>query len=825
MNSKILKSQAISYVIICCIILLMICVWPMGIISRNNVSKSDEILSAESEACNDEHIIAQVFVSEGTKLKSVDVYVCNEFGGNDIHFTLYDATLTPIYTKTMRVKENWKAPGFIHLPISLDVDRGGAYICSVSGGEEDLIVGLEDHLTTTNPSVYAITYDGMEDPEHNIIIRYNYAIGFTWWQIIIVDLILLAAGAGLIVIVKRLFTAKDCDKEILVHSVIRWVFNPIAAIITIWLLWMVYPAKLFSDKVINFVFWDLGIIIAAILAFYEINYKRVTTPKIMLAEYIKANFQNWLIAIAIANVLWYCFEYMNGFYDIHHAYACRRVLIWVMITVIATFNKKELCNIPNLIWGVLSIPALYLYAKPYIGAGEEELLYNLNAKVLYFGGFIVIYIVLTVIKLCQKKMNCAKVRWSVVVPTIIFLVGICALANTREWPGYMTAIFVILSFRLGTSDKAEKWLMNVCDGILLNFMMMLVFSLLHRPYYGYIYHRYNMCYFTVTMTATHLTLSLAAAGVKLYIKSRECENIRQLLPWIILFGTVANYMVFTMSRTGYLAVIVMAVVAVVIIAVLWGVKGKRFYGACVNIMVLVCSTIVLFPAVFTINRIIPAVNDDPVIYDYEPCMVTIYKGTPPDYEYYMDLPRFIDVFLSKVFGIGDAAVSIEEDIWYKTINQNEEKYLYASAGDDAMDEIAEIEEENEDLSNGRMDIYRSYISQSNMWGHDTMGAILDDGEVAAHAHSIYLQVIYDHGLIFGIYFALYLCYMWLVSVIALTKRKDPKDYFILVMVILTGFMTAGVVEWIFHPCNPFTMAVVMVMSEMCFNRIEANKGE
>ena len=99
-----------------------------------------------------------------------------------------------------------------------------------------------------------------------------------------------------------------------------------------------------------------------------------------------------------------------------------------------------------------------------------------------------------------------------------------------------------------------------------------------------------------------------------------------------------------------------------------------------------------------------------------------------------------------------------------------------------------------------------------MWGHDTMGAILDDGEESAHAHNIYLQAIFDHGWIFGIYFAIFLAFSWLISVI----RARRSNYALLIPVLLTGFMTAGMAEWIFHPCNPFGLAVCMAIVSMVF---------
>ena len=42
-------------------------------------------------------------------------------------------------------------------------------------------------------------------------------------------------------------------------------------------------------------------------------------------------------------------------------------------------------------------------------------------------------------------------------------------------------------------------------------------------------------------------------------------------------------------------------------------------------------------------------------------------------------------------------------------------------------------EKTEEYANGRMDIFRAYIGALNLEGHDEMGAVLPDGELAVHA--------------------------------------------------------------------------------------------
>jgi len=255
------------------------------------------------------------------------------------------------------------------------------------------------------------------------------------------------------------------------------------------------------------------------------------------------------------------------------------------------------------------------------------------------------------------------------------------------------------------------------------------------------------------------------------------------------------------------------IIALIVISYMYCEKGHRLYDICRNLLVCIVMLLVCYPSTFTFTRIIPPLYDEPVIYEYEPCKVTIYKGDAPNQEYYMDLPRFIEVFASKVLGIGDATADASDELyWMDNLRYCESSILYADASGDI-----DVEEIPQEISNGRFDIYRSYLEQSNTWGHDDMGALLPDGSIGMHAHNIYIQAIYDHGWIAGIYFFIFLVFSWVLSIVYAVRNRESNEYSLLVCILLTGFMVAGLVEWIFHPCNPYCLAVMMSLCTMIFN--------
>ncbi|MEI3211886.1 MAG: hypothetical protein V8S42_05915 [Lachnospiraceae bacterium] len=69
-------------------------------------------------------------------------------------------------------------------------------------------------------------------------------------------------------------------------------------------------------------------------------------------------------------------------------------------------------------------------------------------------------------------------------------------------------------------------------------------------------------------------------------------------------------------------------------------------------------------------------------------------------------------------------------------------------------------------------------------------------EIATHAHDIYLQVAYDHGIPVGVVFVLVGAATLVVSLIYYGKQKKTITYAALPAVITVAVAVAGIVEWI-----------------------------
>ena len=377
-------------------------------------------------------------------------------------------------------------------------------------------------------------------------------------------------------------------------------------------------------------------------------------------------------------------------------------------------------------------------------------------------------------------------------------------------------------------EHRRHFLTNVLWGIVLHFLISMGYALLHRPYLTYRYARYPFVFHTVTTTATYLTTVECAVIVLLLMKLYRTTKLREIYKELILFGIVSSYMLFTMARTGLFAVTLTGLAAWLIIA---RGKGKlRVQSLLINLGLMVLAVLVMFPVTFTLQRNIPGIVGEPVPFEIEEWPDQVMRGHNLTSIRYMRIGRFVDVFANKIFGIPEGTFDFYGEIAeYKAThdeNGNEIPKLVASIDyipsyveplyAEGTGELPEDMQDEGDYSNGRTTIFRSYFEQLNMTGHDEMGAVLPDGEIAVHAHNIYLQVAYDHGIGVGILFVIFGAVSLVYAVIFYVKKKDMITGAALPMVVIFSFAIAGMVEWIFHLSSPSGFVLMLVLTPLLY---------
>lgn len=816
MNQKIKLSRGIYYVIISLAALFFISIWPLGILQNQNVSKSDEVELRESDPITVEKNGTQMFIAEGSYLKSVDLLVKNDMSSQIITFRIYDSGYTQLWETFHVVGEKEKFPGFVHIPIGLETQKDWEYYYTVEGLTAPLILSYEDTNASTSFANGTHIYGGEKRMGVNPIIRYTYREAPTWWMILLVAVLLVGVVKGSEVILSRYFQkqGRRWEREIRVQNLLQWTLNPVVILVTGILLFLVFPGRRFGVGVINYGFYYLGITLGAAVILLGINYKRKGQEYFNFIDTVKENASQVGMAACFAGVLWSCYEYMNGLYDIHHSYAACKFLTWLALALLFTFKKEQIFRWWNLLYVIPAIICGYYYAKPYVGVEEQEELYRLQAKVLVAAGFLLLQILISIIQRLRKKSEPAP---GLNLP-FAALVGVWAalmvvFRNTRSWVVVLVIVAVVFYYCIWNWEKRELLLKVFTYGLIYNFIYTVGYCLLHRPYLRFRHNRYGMVYHTVTITGYYLALILCAAAVCLLLRYQKTKRWLDCWKELSVLGMGNVYLFLTLSRTGFLAGFVVQIFLAVFFALLY--ERKKIKGILQNLGMMALVSILFFPIVFTAQRIFPAMSDDPIYSEIEIWEYVVEKGDPMDSELYIDITAFWKVAGNKLFGkdMGNISLSYHElkEQWEEAV-----KPIYVK--NDSYQLASEAEMYEEDISNGRFDIFTEYIGHWNLTGHELMGVPLADGSIAVHAHNTFLQMIHDHGLITGIIFLVVGLISFILAIRYYVIRKEGTEYLALTIAVLPAFALAGMVEWIFHLCNPFGITLIAVICPLLFKR-------
>jgi len=308
--------------------------------------------------------------------------------------------------------------------------------------------------------------------------------------------------------------------------------------------------------------------------------------------------------------------------------------------------------------------------------------------------------------------------------------------------------------------------------------------------------RYPGVFFTVTVTATFYLIGGAAAITKLLL-SYKSNNKRGVILSLISLGTVGAFLLFTASRTGIMGFAAELLFAFAVWQCIRKKRNSKKKHEVINaIGALALSFVILFVSNFGLVRMVPSLVHNPFYFGHESFCEFIFADTPIDGgervgEQYATIQVALNLLFGRLFTTGSDSDAFGNDV------------LSLTAHAMTVDELEKEQSAVEQYSNGRMDIFRAYISNLNLLGHKSMDLETEDGQVLMHAHNTYIQLAYDFGLILGVVFLL-VCLYALIRAMKIAQDNP------LPLILTAGFGMAGLVEWIYHPMNPIGFAFILV---------------
>ncbi len=903
------KSRAIQSVIVLFALFIMFTIYPLRLWEENIPSVSNQKLAGSSDSISEDYML-QRFIAQYDHLGTINLYVVDfENGWNrdqrvdSFIFRMMDSNMEIMFEEKINVNFN-EIPGFCSVYINEDLEVGKDYYYFLQGMDGSRVwFGLEETETAGTPYVSRLIYNYDELEGYNIIGEYNYTVPLRKDKVFKYDAILLAAALFLVAAIEIYFRGTKKDKLITIEKTVRCTGNLLVGAGTLYAVWIITIRQFFSGNWLDNVFYTAGALMGSATLLYMINYKKDRAAYIPFGKRFTDHWQDILQTVFLAAGVWACCNYMNGLYEIHHRVAERQFIVFLSLAAIVMCAKKDIFNKFTVIYGIIATGIVLWYHSiyvDYLAMDEWDLrILRWGIAAVVLAGFLLMNIVIQFLK--RRKMS--RLCWWYGILLAIFFTLIIVLRNTRWWTVALAASFTLFYIRYAFWDKKEHLLQNICNGLLLNFVCSMIFSFARRPFLSWVYPRFPFIFHTVTVTAVYMTFIMCAALVKLmakyktvYCRDKEdapegMEGLRYLWKELLLLGLSSAYMLFTASRTGFLAVAVMLLVVIVFLAM--DVRRQRAKKIAVWIGMMACCVAWCFPVVFTFQRIMPAICSNIFKYEVEEFPDAVTRGDEWDSMYYITVSRFAEVFNNKIFGIPESgsnsyerseeyqkyrakrfnnkgevvweggmdeldvdistegnaeaeavkdekAADVQEEkkldiISVKTEEErladeeeaakreeeaksgNLEEMQEEAGGEEAAAEDLSVYEKTEEYANGRMDIFRAYLEQLNLTGHDDMGAIMPDGTLSVHAHNIYLQVAYDHGIVVGALFLLVGAAAFVQGCIYYRRKKDRVPDAALPAAAIAAFAMAGLVEWIFHLCHPAGFVLMLVLAPLLFD--------
>lgn len=868
MRNTVFKSRAIKYVIGIFAILVILSVFPFRMWTKDVSFGTKSVSGAKSDVINYRNSFMEVFVASEKHLQSINLYIAEGTYPDEFQVELTDGSGKHMATESLMPGD---IPGYVNVLMDVDTTPGELYILKITS-LRSLYLGIEDFDPNAGLLVVPYYNDTPVDAK-SMVVDFIYRVPYNLSHSLFIVGIAVLVAAVLMALTTMYYKDRK-DKLLTVETVVKWVCNPLAGILILVCLFFIfagYVTPFLPDKV----FAIIATLLMGLLIFFAINHKRYGND-VITQEYLRSHIGDFVQSLGIAYAIQGCCAYVSGLYDINHSVAERKEMIGFAIAIIAMFSFTEIVNHYNIIWTIGAIIGGVFYYKNEVAKIPPEKitpdeLFVLKGNVI-IAILLGIIIIRTVKSLIRKKMSRPNVIMSIV--TLIYFALIVVFRNTRWWTVALVVSFTLLYINYGVWNKKENFLTNLVRGVVIQFIMCTLWCFMHRPYVTFGCARYTHYFHTETITATYMTvvicvfLAMIIRKVVQYPSLEEKEGIKlSLLAYLwkelVLFGIAASYLTFTMSRTAFAAVIV----AFAFLLIMIFVKYKGYTAVILkSVLALIVSVIVMMPITFEVQRTIPCLVSDPYTYDIDEYSENVLRGKRLNTSDYMLVGRLGNLLCEKLLGIEDGVFptyyneenqyneykasfrdvyyaangydfkefEMADDDWDRVMAKDEEKFQAYINKDLPKDEnggviyyedqSAGVEETNDDSSgayvsdytNGRIDIYKSYIEQLNMTGHDTMGATLKNGEIATHAHDVYLQAAYDHGIPTAVVFVVFGVTALVVAVIFFMRKKDKLDA--LTMTVIVAFSVAGVVEWVFHLSHPMSFIMLLSMTPLMFER-------
>jgi len=442
-----------------------------------------------------------------------------------------------------------------------------------------------------------------------------------------------------------------------------------------------------------------------------------------------------------------------------------------------------------LLWTVISVLAggvFVVYGQPVVWFLNHRMMLSVDALL---AGLAVILTVGSLFSGKKKKFPGKSHRFRRG-PFALWTVMMLLMVVSRSgyiWPLVYFIVFGCFYLADMSEEEQEVLTQGMLNGVIAGFFLLQGFCFVFRPYDAF---RYVGIYNNSNINAFFYLEVLAAVFGKLIWTYRKQKGIWWKLFYWLGAGVPFGFLFLTISRTGWLTGVLMAVVCLLLLTFIKMVPSSKSWmkvlrGVVFRGILLAGCFLLTFPLVFGAVRYLPPLFHHPVWFYGEWNEDKVHSWDPWDSEKFVTLEELMNKAVGRVAevitGTDIAGKSDMESQSTEPESQSTESEGQSTEPEQVTKLQQQLYEETraagfglasyEDKKNVllvRKEIYRYYANLLNLWGHpdSELGFQILPNQRIGHAHNIYLQF----GVMFGIPVMLVFVVLVAMTIWTLLKR-------------------------------------------------------
>ena len=872
LRAVIQKKNAVYAGLLIVLVIALATIWPMRLYREEHTFASGFDPIQTSDAVTEDEDAGEYFTAQYDHLQILKFYVSSVQTGSKAQFQLFHVLDNGAMELTAEeeVMLPDEVPAYASVSVDADLVPGDTYVYTVRGLEKSrFTVGFESQeeaLASGKAPLYQTGFyhdSGIDGVALKTSLQYR--IAETKGPSVVRGLAytaVLAAGFLLVFLFFRKFPERNTVTSVLRAMQIG--LTPAVILVFGLAFFAVWPFKLFDGRIPDILIYEAGVLLGGGWCLYGLWHSREGIPDLVNESLAGKNIWHYGIIVCIALLMSQSADYMNATNDYLHDTAMAWIAVLICLITLLMGDIASNCNGKTAAVTVISVVLASVYSvHSWIPAAQDpEAAWKNSVTVSRAAACAAAAVAVTSLvcmladRIRRRQKPLTGVRKGLLAVVLLFTVWILIFRNTRLWTPLLAGIWLLFYLRYRFWTGRKRLLQDLCEGILLDFACKVAYTMLHRYYLAYMYSRFSMHFHTPTVTAYYLVIVCAAAVTLFVRKFRESAEtdlrgkIARTWKEAFVLGLACSYMAMSLTRSG------MGILALILLMAAFypgnlgpGRKrfGLRLKNGAKTLLAFLLIVLLTFPVAFTGQRIISTVYAHPQRFEeLEPYDDWVLRNVTWNCTAFMNIEIFIRDFGDRILGGEIGSKIYYDNEWnvpqgYRTadIRQGTEPVrdgMLASAdGADGLSTLgkalgqpaspillatqAELEAgsiDTGDVSNGRMGLYLAYLKRLNWTGHDEMGVQLESGEIAVHAHNIFLQTAYDSGIPAGVLLLAVVLFVF-GAACSYAERQGKKDgYALLPLLLVTGFGLTGMVEWIFHFSNPYTIVMLFAMAPLLF---------